>query len=410
MPDDLESRLEQAFVHLASPSHNVEQRALATALRVLPARAPRSRRRQVMLLLAAGVGVILLVTAGALAAGGRLRIGGADRPAPARHTTSVAAGDSRLLLPPGATGIAAVVDGRLWLTMRGGARIERLPVTTATLSPRALYVAAGIGKSLVVMAPDGRRAWIRPTGGKVVAVAWAPSGLRIAYVVAAGGRYALRTIEGNGRRDQLVDGAVAPVAPSWRADSLALAYAGAGGQAIVYDLAHTSRRVIVTGLCSGSIDKLAFAPTGRRLAAASKGAVYIDAGPGHAAGCVGLPGTVRGIAWSGENIVAAETPTRAGMIAGVVTFAVEPDSTLSNSYGDHVTDLVESGVAAAPIVALAAAGPARIATVLNTAGSTRLVLADPPPLWISYGDRRLRTHTSLLTMPGHARITAISIR
>ena len=50
-------------------------------------------------------------------------------------------------------------------------------VSAAALSPRALYVAAGIGNSLVAMAPDGRRAWSHPAGGRVVAIAWAPDGI-----------------------------------------------------------------------------------------------------------------------------------------------------------------------------------------------------------------------------------------
>ena len=41
----------------------------------------------------------------------------------------------------------------------------------AALSPHALFIAAGIGRSLVAMAPDGRRAWSHPAGGKVVAIA-----------------------------------------------------------------------------------------------------------------------------------------------------------------------------------------------------------------------------------------------
>ena len=55
---------------------------------------------------------------------------------------------SRLVVPQGARGIAAVVDGRLWFTSRSGLRIEGLPVDSAALSPHALYVAAGIGDRL----------------------------------------------------------------------------------------------------------------------------------------------------------------------------------------------------------------------------------------------------------------------
>lgn len=402
MPDELESRLERAFAGLGTSSGDVEDSGLATALRVLPHETPLSAHRQLLLLLAASVGIVLLITAGSLAAAGRLQIGQSSRRGPARSITSASIGPSQLRLPSGASGIAAVIDGRLWLTMRDGTRIERLPVTTATLSPHALYVAAGIGHSLVAMAPNGRRAWIHPVAGDVTGIAWAPSGLRIAYVVRTDGHTELRMIEANGLRDRLIDAAAGQAPPSWRADSLALAYVGAGGHAVVYDLAHASRRLVETGLCSGRIDKVLFAPSGPLLAAASKSSVYLYPGLDRSARCVGLMGTVIGIAWAGKNIVAAETPPTPAPdeIAGVVTLAIEPGWTLSSSWG---------GVAAAPVGALAAADASRVAAVLTTAGDTRLVLADPPPFWIGYGTRKLQVRESLLTLPGRARVSVISI-
>ena len=90
-------------------------------------------------------------------------------------------------------------------------------MTAAELSPRALYVAAGIGRSLVVMRPDGQQAWARAAGGRVEAIAWAPSGLRLAYVVRTASGTELRTIEGDGDHDRLLDDAVRGVRPSWRA-------------------------------------------------------------------------------------------------------------------------------------------------------------------------------------------------
>ena len=94
------------------------------------------------------------------------------------------------------------------------------------------------------MAPDGRRAWSHPAGGKVVAIAWAPDGFRIAYVVHAGRRFVLHVIYGNGIHDTTIDRSVRAVRPSWRADSLAFAYVGGGGRAVVYDVGHESRRVV----------------------------------------------------------------------------------------------------------------------------------------------------------------------
>jgi hypothetical protein len=135
-----------------------------------------------------------------------------------------------------------------------------------------LYVAVGSGNSLVAKAPDGRRAWTHATGGKVVAIAWAPDGFRIAYVVHAGRHFVLHVIYGNGIHDTTIDRSVRAVRPSWRADSLAFAYVGAGGKAIVYDLGHRSRSVLRTTV---PVTRLAFAPVGRTLLVATPGAALL---------------------------------------------------------------------------------------------------------------------------------------
>ena len=117
--------------------------------------------------------------------------------------------------------------GRLRLGTRAGVGVQRLAATTAELSPNALFAAAGLGDSLVAMAPDGRRAWSAPTPGEVAAIAWAPNPIAVAYVVRRGTRHELRVIEGDGDDDRLVDPDVRPVRPAWRADTHALAYVGA---------------------------------------------------------------------------------------------------------------------------------------------------------------------------------------
>jgi hypothetical protein len=114
------------------------------------------------------------------------------------------------------------------------------------------------------MAPDGRRPWSHPAGGKVVAIAWAPDAIRIAYVVRVEHRFVLHLIWGTGVQDSIIDTSVRPVIPSWRPDSLAFAYVGAGGKAVVYDLEHRSRKVVPGAPRDAT--QLAFAPSGRRLA------------------------------------------------------------------------------------------------------------------------------------------------
>ena len=150
MPNDPESRLRSLFAPLPTASKAVEDRALAAALGALPAPGSRqSRPLRTMLLVAAAAVCLLAVSAAALGAAGALhvRLGAAAKP-----TLSPAVSESRLIVPRGAHGIAAVIDGRLWFTSRSGLRIEGLPVESAALEPHALYVATGLGDSLVVMA------------------------------------------------------------------------------------------------------------------------------------------------------------------------------------------------------------------------------------------------------------------
>ena len=323
MPSGLEARLQDLLAHRPSAAKGVEDHALATALAALPDAEPRHRRQlRTLVLAAAAAACLLAVSAGALAAAGALhvRLGGSDVLGHGRQEVV-----PRLVVPRGAHGIAAVVDGRLWLTSRVGLRIEDLPVDSAALSPHALYVAAGIGDSLVVMAPNGTRAWSHPAGGRVVAIAWAPNGLRIAYVVQphAGGTQ-LRTIEGDGDHDQLLDAAVRPVAPTWRADALAVAYVGAGGRPVVYDLGQSAHRLVQND-AGRTASWISFAPRGRRLAVASGRRLWIS-GVGRVPALDHAPAkaSIAGITWVGDTIaVAVDPPPTAGvLLSGVRVFRI----------------------------------------------------------------------------------------
>lgn len=266
MSSELERRLEAVFAEAPEPDPGAEEEALHRALRALhPAAAPRRGLRTALVVCAAAV-VLLVIAAGSLAAAGALHVslGARSKPRPPTMQLSV---------PRGANGAVAIVDGRLSVATKDGLHSQGQAVTAAALSPRALYVAAGIGDSLVAMAPDGRRAWSHPAGGRVVAIAWAPDGFRIAYIVHAGRRFVLHVIYGNGVHDTTIDRSVRPVGPSWRADSLAVAYVGGGGRAVVYDLGHLSRGVVGT---TAPVTRLAFAPTGRKLLVATPDAVVVD--------------------------------------------------------------------------------------------------------------------------------------
>jgi hypothetical protein len=265
MSSELERRLEGMFAEAAEPDPGAGEEALHRALRALQPAAPARRGLRTTVLVFAAAIVLLVIAAGSLAAAGALHIsiGTKAKPRPAT---------AQLVLPKGANGVAAIVDGRLSVVTKDGLGLQGRAVSAAALSPRVLYVAAGIGSSLVAMAPDGRRAWSHPAGGRVVAIAWAPDGFRIGYVVHAGHRFVLHVIYGNGIHDMTIDHSVRPARPSWRADSLALAYVGAGGKAIVYDVGH--RRHTVVGR-AGPVTRLAFAPVGKALLIATPGSVLL---------------------------------------------------------------------------------------------------------------------------------------
>ena len=372
MSSDLDRRLRRALDAPRS-GRDVEERALATALAALPAR-PQRHRRAPVLAAAAALAAATVAAAGALAAGTlHVSLGEpAAKPAAKPVARAVA---PRLVVPPGTRGIAAVVDGRLWLTTADGVRIEGLRVTSAELSPRALYVAAGIGRTLVATAPDGRRAWAYPAGGSVAAIAWAPSGLEIAYVVRRRGGFELRMIEGEGDHDRLVDTAVRPGRPAWRADSLALAYVGAGGRAVVYDLGHESRAVVREPARATAV---AYARAGSRLAIASRSAVRIG-------GVRSAPaGRVAALAWTGAGLaVAVRPPTGAAYVR-------LPDGRRVAVPGSAV--------------ALAAAGDRVVAAVRGSRRGLRLLASSPPGATPPRLDRRL------LVIPAAGSVDSLIVR
>jgi hypothetical protein len=299
MSSELERRLEGLFAEAPEPDPGAGEEALHRALRALHPVAPARRGLRTAVLVFAAAAVILGIAAGSLAAAGALHVSFGHKAKPRPLNT-------QLVLPSGANGVAAIVDGRLSVAIDGGFRLQ-VQASAASLSPHALYVAAGIGDSLVAMAPNGRKAWSHAVRGRVDAITWAPNGLQIAYVVRSGHHLALHLIYGNGKNDRTIDRSVRPVHPSWRADSLAVAYVGGGGKAIVYDLGHERHRV--AGSMS-SVTQVAFAPSGKTLAVASLGAARV----GHKTVATG---DIEALGWrqDGRLEVALEQGLRPALVA-----------------------------------------------------------------------------------------------
>jgi hypothetical protein len=262
MSNELERRLEGLLAKAPEPDPGAGEKALHRALRALQPAPPAHRGLRTVMVAFAAVVVLLAIAAGSLAAAGGLHVSfGTKAKKPPAHVP--------LSLPRGADGIAVIVDGRLSVITHSGFRLQGLPVSAATLSPHALYVAAGIGHSLVAMKPDKHQAWLHPAGGRVSAISWAPDGLRIAYLVFHEHDrfpWTVHVIWGNGLHDTVIDHSVNPVTPSWRADSLAVAYVGTTYQPVVYDLVHAARHVMRIRKLHGGVARLAYAPAGSVLA------------------------------------------------------------------------------------------------------------------------------------------------
>ncbi len=326
-------------------------------------------------------------------------------PAPQRPATVAAPASGVVQVPEGARGLALVAGGRLWLGTREGLGVQGLAASAAEVSPNALYAAVGIGRALVAIAPDGRRAWSHPTPGPVVAAAWAPNPIVIAYVVRRGGASELHVIEGDGDGDRLVNADVAPVRPSWRADTQALAYVGRGGAARVADYPSLATRAVAAP--PAGVAAVAFAPQGDRLALATAGpglAVAFLGGAGSAPPVpLGAPGArLTALGWGapGELLVAGDEPRAAG-----------PDRLWSLiDTGGPVGKPAGAAYASRPVLALAPIGDGRrLAVAVRVGGETQVWEVDAPELG---RDEELRARRVLLRVPaaGAPGAVALSVR
>jgi hypothetical protein len=350
MSSELERRLEGLLAEAPEPDPGAGEESLHRALRALQPAAPSRRGLRTAVLVFAAAAVLLAIAAGSLAAAGALHVSFGAKKKQGEASTE-------LSLPKGASGVAAIVDGRLSVVTKGGYRLQKgLRSTAVALSPHALYVAAGIGHSLVAMAPDGRRVWSHAAGGTVVAAAWAPDGLEIAYVVRSGHRLALHLIYGNGRQDATIDRSVRAVRPAWRADSLAFAYVGGGGKAIVYDVGHERHEVLGA---AAPVTHLAFSAGGRTLLVATPDSVNLDGktlargeieaiGWFHGRPALALeqgvtPALVRTFAGTGRPVESFRVPGRVVALAGGLVVTRTPAGILGGWREKTVTTLLEVG-------------------------------------------------------------------
>jgi hypothetical protein len=267
MPDELEERLERALGELG-PGADVTERARSAALGAVPPARTRSKRPLVLVAAACAVAFVFGGVTLAATGGGLPLVGGEPhhRHPPAQETP---ARHPAIVLPRGAIAFAAAADGRVWLSASSGTRLAGASATAYELSPGAVWSVVGSEDTIRAVGVQQRgRGFVHRVAGTPVAAAWAPAGIRIAYVVRTPHGHRLYDMYGNGAHDFAVAGRVAPVEPSWRWDSLAFAYVAAGGRVMVHNAIAGSTSAVARACGVRHAAAIAFAPFGGLLAIA----------------------------------------------------------------------------------------------------------------------------------------------
>jgi hypothetical protein len=273
MPDELEHRLERALQAAPPPGADATERALRAALEALPAAADVRRRRRRRLLVPAVACAVAFVFGGVTlaATGGRLPLVGT----PAHHHGATPprrpAPKPAAVLPRGAIAFSAVAAGRAWLATSSGAALHGRRLSALAISPGAVWMVEGGRRGLhAVGVPDGRAGFDRRLPGTPLAAAWAPAGIRIAYVVRAPGGDRLYDMFGNGTHAVLVAAHALPQAPTWRWDSQAFAYIRADGAVMIHNVIDGATSPLPPGCGLHHAAAVAFAPYGGLLAIADR--------------------------------------------------------------------------------------------------------------------------------------------
>jgi hypothetical protein len=268
MSRELEQRLERALGQVESSATAGEQ-AREAALAALPG-GRRGRYRIVLIAAALIIGLAVAGVAMAASATVRQAVG----LSPGQPLGPVLHGPPHRRLPPGAAAFAIVAGDRALITTPHSLTRTK-PLTGFELSPNGIY--AGVGERGRLLAVDPAHAHIvasHRVHGTVTAIAWAPIGIHIAYVVRDGKRSSLHLMDGNFTNDRVVATDVADVTPAWRWDSLALAFVTTRGAVRVDDLWRGAMVRIPAPADAPTTppDQLAFAPHGNELAVSNAGA------------------------------------------------------------------------------------------------------------------------------------------
>ncbi len=336
MSSELESRLERALAAIAPPSAESHDRARRAALDALGTIPPRGRRFALPLLAAAALTAVLVTAGVTLAASGTVTIPLVQKPAPKpRPAAQVTHHPSPL--PPGSAALAIEIGGRRWSATAHGVRSHPGTLSAMALSPGALYRLEAQGHRLrAVGQSTGRVAFSRRVAGTVVAAAWSPLPIRIAYLERVGSSIRLHDMWGTGTHDRMTALPAAGVTPTWRWDSLAAAFVRANGRVATLD-ATTGAVATLPRACSISRAlAVAYSPSNDLLAIAGNHRLaVVDPSGAAPPRCISHAWGEPSLAWIGGRRLA----TGAGSKLMITTLSWGGASSQTTPFGTRVTAL-----------------------------------------------------------------------
>jgi hypothetical protein len=205
--------------------HGARERAWVVVAAAFAERAPSPRRRSWKPV--AAIALALVGLAGLLSPPGMAVL---DE---LRDAVTVEAKREPLVTLPADGRLLVAAQGGTWIVQRDGSRRRLGSYTSATWSPRGLFVAVTARSGLSALDPQGRVRWTL-TRRNPIWPRWAPSGFRIAYYSAAH----LRVVRGDGTDDRLVARNAVPNPPAWEpaVNVHVLAYSDRGGRIHVVDV------------------------------------------------------------------------------------------------------------------------------------------------------------------------------
>jgi dipeptidyl aminopeptidase/acylaminoacyl peptidase len=208
---DLRERLRDEPIPAERNAEDRSWELLRAAYEERPAESPGRRVRPRRLAIAIAAAAILAIALALTPAGAEVRDWIEDVIEPGRE-------DARPTLTslPASGQLLVESSQGPWVVQEDGSRRLLGDYEQATWSPSGLYLAVTDDRQLTAVDPLGEHRWSVSPGRPVSDPAWAPSGIRVAYLSGS----ALRVVAGDGTDDRLLHRPVAAVAPSWKPDPL----------------------------------------------------------------------------------------------------------------------------------------------------------------------------------------------